>query len=1091
MTDVRLSLTVDARQGRTEMQNFRAGYSALVDQLRRPLNQIASLRDLQSSLVENDKQLNAVRDKVRDLSSELISAEKPTKAQQMAYRAATADAKSLEQAIAAQRVQLAQLSASLKTAGVDTNYLSNEQKRLAADLAQASQASDQQARIAGARAALGIRPHREIRNEVALLQQQYQTLQRVGGLSAAELAQAQVRLRERTTELLEGTNGWAKSLGQVHLQAGVALASVGALAYGGGQLLSFYARFAQEMAAVDSITNMTRPELQAMSRDVRTLAVAMGRDAAQSAEALNDILSSGVSENNGLSVLALSTKAAIAGLTETKVAAAGGLAVVNAYGEGIQNLELRYDQMFLAVRDGVTTFPELAQYLGDVLPSAKAAGVGFDEVAAAVARMTIAGIRTPQAVTALKGAINALAAPTPDAQKKMDELGITWKGLTATLEDIASRKLGLDVMRQLIPDVEARTAVLSLTQYIKEMRAEVTAMGEAGGSMEAAYQKMADTPQADLDRFNSALAETKLQLGEAATAFLPFIEFAGDALKAFNNMPEPVRVSVAAMVAATVTAVALRSAITSLRSPVQLFVGHMQATPAATAAGAAGMAQMGASATSLIPTLKNLASVASLAKGALALGVVTWTGNNLLELYDLYQQNQELTKSQRDYEKTLNDTITATTKYADVVLQPSEALARMNEEERKAYMESLRLAQEHYQKQSELLSRKAFERDGPTAQVDPDALAAAKRAGEYRRALQQMTDDQAASAAEREAAEQRHVANMDKIRADNLAKLQAQLAVEMRLYEAANKRLAAAKKQRETVAKEFSDLAKDMRETPASGAATLSDVYRLQAGARQSLQKGRNDDALRQAREAAKILRELKDAGENGYGLEGIADELGNIANKAATNIEGDEKARLAVIKADMDEIVAKAEAMRRVNIEFNGDEKSIQELDAQAVALAERLKKYMIIPVSYVGVDPNVASSEKDAKNVFKTLDDGVSRAAGGWVDGPGSFTSDSIRLNASRGEFVLQARAAQRLGAMNLEHMNRTGQLPPGRDALVPNIPALPRLDRVGERQPLNLAMPWGGTYAVEATPAEAERFQQDLKIAAIKVGRPNVGA
>ncbi|MBD9499939.1 phage tail tape measure protein [Pseudomonas sp. PDM17] len=1084
MTDVRLSLTVDARQGRTEIQNFRAGYGALVDQLRRPLNQIASLRDLQSSLVENDKQLNAVRDKVRDLSNELISAERPTKAQQMAYRAATADAKSLEQAIATQRSELSQLSTTLKAAGVDTNYLSNEQKRLAADLAQAARAADQQARITGAREALGVRPHREIRNEVAQLQQQYQLLQRSGVASTAELAQAQVRLRERTSELLEGTNGWAKSLGQVHLQASVALASTGALIYGGGALLSFYAKFAQQMAAVDSITSMTRPELQAMSRDVRQLSVDMGRDAAQSADALNDILSSGVSENNGLSVLALSTKAAIAGLTETKTAAAGGLAVVNAYGEGIENLGLRYDQMFLAVRDGVTTFPELAQFLGDVLPTAKAAGVGFDEVSAAIARMTIAGIRTPTAVTALKGAINALAAPTPDAQKKMDELGITWKGLTATLEDIASRKLGLDAMRQLIPDVEARTAVLSLTQDIKAMRDEVTAMGTAGGAMESAYDKMSSTPQADLDRFNAALAETKLQLGEAATAFLPVIEGVGGLLNGFNSLPAPLRTMIALVAATAIGAGTLGSALRALRNPFQLFLGHLQATPAAASATTGGLNNIAASATSLIPTLRNLGDVARLAKGALALVVVGWTAGNLMELYDLYEQNQELIKSQQDYEKALSDTITKTTEYADVVIQPAAALARMNDEERKAYTESLRLATEHYQKQSELLSRRAAERDGPTAEVDPDALAAAKRAFEYRRELQRITADQAAAAEEQEAAEKRHNDNMDKIRADNLGKLKIALASQLRAYETANKALEAAKKQRETVAKEFADLSKDVRAAP-QGQSSLSDVYDLKSRANQSLKAGRNDDALRQAREAAKVLRELKDAGENGYGLGGLADELGNIANKAAGNIEGDQAAKLATIKADMDEILAKAEAMKRVNIEFTGNEQSVQALEQQALELAGRLKKYMTIPVNYVGADPNVASSEKDAGNI---VDQGVSRAAGGWIDGPGSNTSDSIRLNASRGEFVLQARAARQLGASALEHMNRSGTLPPGRADLVPHIPSLPALDRSGERQPLNLSMPWGGSYAMEASPNEARRFQEDLRKARIKLGGTN---
>lgn len=1080
MTDVRLSVSVDASQGRNELQQFKAGYSALIEQLQRPLNQIASLRDLQTSLVENSKQLNDVRDGVRDLANELIASEKPTKAQQMAYRAATTEAKMLEQAISGQKSQLAQLSASLKSAGVDTNYLSNEQKRLSEDLAQASAAADQQARIAGARQALGVRPHREVRAEIEKLRQQYALLQRDGQLSTVELAQAQINLQQRTEQLTQQTTGWAGSLRQVQIEAGLAVAGLGALIYGGKQLLEFYAKFAQAMAAVDSITNLTRPQLKEMSKDVRDLAVAYGRDATESAEALNDILSSGVSEDNGIKVLELSIKAAIAGMTETGTAAAGGLAIVNAYGEGIENLGLRYDQMFLAVKDGVTTFPELAQFIGDVLPTAKAAGVGFDEVAAAIARMTIAGIKTPQATTALKGAINALAAPTPDAQKKMAEMGISWRGLTATLEDIAQRKLGLDAMRQLIPDVEARTAVLSLTQYIKEMRAEVTAMGEAGGAMEAAYGKMSNTPQAEIDRFNASWREFKLQLGEAAEAFAPFLDVASEILKLFGKFPESVQVTIIGLVGFSAAILAGAKVAVAMKDPLIMLKAALTALPGAGPGISSLVGQLG----TLAASLKTVAGWAALAKGSLALGVVAWTGSNLLELYDLYKQNQELTKSQRDYEQALNDTIATTAKYGDVVIQPAEALARMNDEERKAYAESLRLAQQHYQKQSELLSRRAYERDPSSNQVDPDALAAAKRAGDYRRALEQMEQDQAAAAQALEAAEQRHNANMDKIRADNLKKIQVQLAAEMRLYDQANKRLAAAKKQRETVAKEFSDLSKDMRAAPSQGAASLSDVYDLQAGARQSLARGRNDDALRQAREAAKVLRELKDAGENGYGMAGIADNLGKIANEAAKNVEGDEKVKLALVKAEMDDLLQKAEALKRVNIEFTGDEKSMEQLEQQALALAERLKKYMVIPVNYVGVDPNVASSEKAAGKVIDGADGSVNRAAGGWVDGPGSFTSDSIRLNASRGEYVLQARAAQRLGAMNLEHMNRTGELP-GRAELVPYIPSLPSLERSGERQPLNLSMPWGGSYALEGSPAEVSRFDQDLRKARIKFG------
>ena len=70
---------------------------------------------------------------------------------------------------------------------------------------------------------------------------------------------------------------------------------MGAMVYAGGAVLKFYAQFAQRMGEVNSITDLSQAEFQALSTDVRQLSQAMGKEAAQSAAALYDILSSGVS----------------------------------------------------------------------------------------------------------------------------------------------------------------------------------------------------------------------------------------------------------------------------------------------------------------------------------------------------------------------------------------------------------------------------------------------------------------------------------------------------------------------------------------------------------------------------------------------------------------------------------------------------------------------------------------------------------------------------------------------------------------------------------------------------------------------------
>lgn len=66
----------------------------------------------------------------------------------------------------------------------------------------------------------------------------------------------------------------------------------------------------------------------------------------------------------------------------------------------------------------------------------------------------------------------------------------------------------------------------------------------------------------------------------------------------------------------------------------------------------------------------------------------------------------------------------------------------------------------------------------------------------------------------------------------------------------------------------------------------------------------------------------------------------------------------------------------------------------------------------------------------------DSVAFATGGLVRGPGTGTSDSIPARLSDYEYVVKAASVQKIGASNLDYINRTGQLPPQSNALVPNV-------------------------------------------------------
>lgn len=373
-------------------------------------------------------------------------------------------------------------------------------------------------KIMAARELLGVRPYKDIQADITKLRGAYDDLKKSGNLSSAELMQAKQALARKTSELKKETGDWGAELKKA--KAGlVALAGAG---YAAVKSFQKYSEFSQRMAEVNTLLDVSDEKFASMTKEVKNLSRELPQTASELAAAQYDLISAGVALDQSIGVLEKSAKAAVAGVTDTKTAANAGISVINAYGKSLDEIEGVYDLLFKTVKAGVTTFPELAQNIGQVLPTAKAANVEFINVAAAVATMTKAGIHTPQAMTSLKGAINALAAPTQRAKGQFQALGITWEGLIPTLDKIREKNLSIDQMRLLIPNVEARTGVLALTQNFDNLVSTLNEMEASGGAMEAAYQKMKDTPENQMKLFRNEMDLIKISAGELiAKALLP------------------------------------------------------------------------------------------------------------------------------------------------------------------------------------------------------------------------------------------------------------------------------------------------------------------------------------------------------------------------------------------------------------------------------------------------------------------------------------------------------------------------------------------------------------------------------------------
>lgn len=258
----------------------------------------------------------------------------------------------------------------------------------------------------------------------------------------------------------------------------------------------------------------------------------------------------------------------------------------------------------------------------------------------------------------------------------------------------------------------------------------------------------------------------------------------------------------------------------------------------------------------------------------------------------------------------------------------------------------------------------------------------------------------------------------------------------------------------------------------------------LKFNARQALNAGDVEGAQRQAQAALKMLQDLASAGENTMGFTGIANELRDI-ELAANDIEqSNAEQKLQSIKDEMAAMKAQAAELKDMPVSVAADQASIDAVRAQIEQLVAQLgNNEVVIPVRVAkpdGLDVKAESIE--------------GHATGGYIQGPGTGTSDSILARLSNGEFVVRADAVRRYGTDYLHQLNSMRLPKFAEGGLVSNAlsPSVPQLAGALEGQANGgLPMETLGRYEFvaggETVPVYVERDdQKKMKILALKFGR-----
>ncbi|RRD38819.1 phage tail tape measure protein [Leptotrichia sp. OH3620_COT-345] len=283
------------------------------------------------------------------------------------------------------------------------------------------------------------------------------------------------------------------------------------------------------------LPNITQPQMQKMKDDILDLSNKFGVLPEKTVPALYQALSAGVPKDNVMSFLETAQKGATAGVADIETSVDGLSSIVNAWGEKNINAAQASDLMFTAVKQGKTTFKEIASGISKVGPLAASLGVQFGDVSAALASMTSKGTPTEVAMTQLKAAFSELSQGTSKVSKEFKAAsgksfkefiasGGNLQGALKILEE-RSKKTGKGI-NELFGSAEAAQVALSLTgEGAKKFADDIEAMKNATGATDTAFETMNKGIEATWNKLNTNFTTRLIKLGDAMA---PTIEKIGN-----------------------------------------------------------------------------------------------------------------------------------------------------------------------------------------------------------------------------------------------------------------------------------------------------------------------------------------------------------------------------------------------------------------------------------------------------------------------------------------------------------------------------------------------------------------------------------
>lgn len=202
----------------------------------------------------------------------------------------------------------------------------------------------------------------------------------------------------------------------------------------------------KEMANVSTLLSGGVEQAEALKRGIQEMAKETGKDTSDLAGGLYQVVSALGESRENMDQLTISAKAGVAGLATTKESIDLLSAVTKGYGDTSKEaMQKASDLSFMTVKLGQTTFPELSQAMGRVIPLAAALNTRQEELFGTMATLTGVTGNTAEVSTQLASVYAAFLKPT----EKMTE---------------AAQKFGFETASAMMKSVGLRQALINLNK---------------------------------------------------------------------------------------------------------------------------------------------------------------------------------------------------------------------------------------------------------------------------------------------------------------------------------------------------------------------------------------------------------------------------------------------------------------------------------------------------------------------------------------------------------------------------------------------------------------------------------------------------